>query len=295
MSLFFALSGFLIMRTLRSESVGEFVVKRLARILPLAYAYILFVFIAYAQHPAALLAGLGFVLNYDTGAMIPVTEHLWSLAVEVQFYAFTTVLALVGRRALLCVWPVCILVTVLRIATGSTLSIETHLRVDEILVGACVATLPSGSGFASAGWRDARLAQAAFLAAALVWIASAHPATGPLQYLRPYSAGLFLAMAATLPRCAIATMLSAPFPRAIAQMSYALYILHPLTAHGWWNEGGETLRYLVKRPIGLALTFAAARGSTLYFERPCIAAAKRLLAVRRSPIAVDGAALPSSK
>src|SRR4029079_8719686 len=45
MSLFFALSGFLIASTLLHNSdIGEFIVKRLARIVPLAYAYTLIVF-----------------------------------------------------------------------------------------------------------------------------------------------------------------------------------------------------------------------------------------------------------
>src|ERR1700682_3044087 len=52
MSLFFALSGFLITSgLLRNSSIHEFLVRRLARILPLAYAYTLVVFLVFSFEP----------------------------------------------------------------------------------------------------------------------------------------------------------------------------------------------------------------------------------------------------
>src|SRR5262249_24452363 len=45
----------------------------------------------------------------------------------------------VGRRAVWFVVPMCLLVTFLRISEGAVINIQTHLRVDEILAGSCVA------------------------------------------------------------------------------------------------------------------------------------------------------------
>src|ERR1700677_5011163 len=56
MSLFFALSGFLIMSGLRhNPDVLEFMVKRLSRIVPLAYAYTFFVFYFLDYDPKEML------------------------------------------------------------------------------------------------------------------------------------------------------------------------------------------------------------------------------------------------
>src|SRR5437667_3569112 len=58
MSLFFTLSGYLIVSTLRSVSILEFIVKRVTRILPLAYLYILLVLIVFGLSKQALLSHL---------------------------------------------------------------------------------------------------------------------------------------------------------------------------------------------------------------------------------------------
>src|SRR5260370_41349964 len=64
MSLFFALSGYLIVSALRSATIPEFIVKRLARIVPLAYLYILLVFLLFRFRQHALLFHLSFVVHY---------------------------------------------------------------------------------------------------------------------------------------------------------------------------------------------------------------------------------------
>src|SRR5665213_3613267 len=76
MSLFFALSGYLIMRALLSDSVSDFVVKRLARILPLAYLFMALAFAISGEGKAALMAQLAFVLNYHPELITHLTAHL---------------------------------------------------------------------------------------------------------------------------------------------------------------------------------------------------------------------------
>src|SRR5260370_42557576 len=64
MSLFFALSGFLIASLLmHNDDIVEFLVKRLTRILPLAYAYPLIVFSLIQFDPATMFWTSSFVGN----------------------------------------------------------------------------------------------------------------------------------------------------------------------------------------------------------------------------------------
>jgi peptidoglycan/LPS O-acetylase OafA/YrhL len=270
MSLFFILSGYLIITTLRSATIAEFVVKRLARILPLAYLYILIVFLIFGLSRQALLYHLGFIVNYRLDQMLPVTEHLWSLCVEVHFYLLVTVLpAIGGRRLLMLVWPCCVAITVVRIMEGAYIEVPTHLRIDEILAGACVASLPAHR------FRPGAAPLLIWVAAAGIWAVTSHPDGGWPQYLRPYAAGLLLFATICQPPNRLVSALSSRSFRYVAATSYALYIIHPLTAHGWWNDGSIWQRYLLKRPLGFLITLVAAHFSTFYWERAWMQTAKR--------------------
>ncbi len=272
MSLFFALSGFLIIDTLRRTTVLDFLVRRLARVVPLAWLYLAVVGLLHPLSGEGLLAGALFHLNYRKDLMLPETEHLWSLGVEVHFYLAIALLALVRRNMVLLVFPLCLVVTGLRIAENTPLSIATHLRVDEILAGACVVMLsskhlsPTGLRWVHAWW----------VFAALAWALASHPDTGLFQFTRPYVTALLLILSLKLTEGALRQGLAAPLPRYIATISYALYVIHPLTAHGWWNEGSPVERYLLKRPLGFACTLALAHLSTRYWERFWIERARRL-------------------
>lgn len=269
MSLFFVLSGYLIVSTLRSAPIPEFIVKRLARILPLAYLYILLVFILGGLSKQALPYHLGFVVNYRPDQMTPVTEHLWSLCVEVHFYVFVTLLAVGGRKAFVLVWPCCLAITAIRVREGAYIDVPTHLRVDEILAGACIATLPMRR------FRAFAAPLVIWVLAVGAWFGTSHPDSGWVQYLRPYAAAFLLAATLAQPPNRLTAVLSGRALRYIAAASYALYVFHPLAAHGWWNYGSVWQRYLLKRPLGFALTLAAAHISTFYWEAIWIQAAKR--------------------
>jgi peptidoglycan/LPS O-acetylase OafA/YrhL len=276
MSLFFALSGFLITSTLiHNQNVVDFLIRRLARILPLAYLFSFLTLVFIAHNPKALFWTDLFLVNYFTEYLSPgLTEHLWSLCVEMQFYvSIALIVALCGRVGLWLVWPACAVVTFLRIYTGTYIGIATHLRVDEILSGACVAIVVASE------WKP----KASFLAiviASVFWFASSNPLTGELQYLRPYaSAALVLTTLQFYSDRPASLLASAPM-RYIATISYALYIIHPATAYGWMNEGAPAIKYLAKRPISFALTFALAHLSTFYWEKPWQVWAKRWLARR---------------
>jgi peptidoglycan/LPS O-acetylase OafA/YrhL len=265
MSLFFALSGFLITSTLLARPrVTDFLVLRLARILPLYFLYLTLVFAFWDHGLERLLMSVLFTINYQGQYLDTYTGHLWSLCVEIHFYlAIAFSVAVGGRKAIWIVWPACLAITMLRIGAGEVISIRTHHRVDEILAGACVATL---YGMFGMKWlNDRRLMLIGILAFAL-WVIGSHPSGGLAQYLRPYgSAGCLAATIWASPSMLRRLLTSRPF-RYVAEISYALYIVHPASIAGWMNEGSITTRYLLKRPVSFALTFLLAHLSTFYWE-----------------------------
>jgi peptidoglycan/LPS O-acetylase OafA/YrhL len=265
MSLFFALSGFLIVsQLLHNPDIHEFMVRRLARIVPLAYAYALFVSAFFIFDPKMLLSTFTFLLNYFDQYMNQYNAHFWSLCVEVQFYiSIALVVALAGKKGVWIVWPACLAVTLLRVSEGAYIHIQTHFRVDEILAGACVATLCQ-----KPWWNRYRVPAAFAVFAALFWFASSSPYTGWVQYLRPYATALVLAAVLLSGAPWINRFLALRSLRYIATISYALYVVHLITIQGWFNEGSIFERYLIKRPLSFAMTFMAAHVSTFYWERP---------------------------
>jgi peptidoglycan/LPS O-acetylase OafA/YrhL len=278
MSLFFSLSGFLIVSGLRHNAdLPEFMVKRLSKILPLAYGYAFLVFTFLYFDPKLMLWTASFLVNYFTEYLNAYNGHFWSLCVELHFYiAIALVIVCVGQKGLWIVWPACLAITAARISEGAYIALETHLRGDEILVGACVATLYQES------WSGrAKYPTVLIIVSALFWFISGSPYSGWCQYLRPYATASFLVVVLCLGDTLFAAFLASRPMRYIAATSYALYVIHPLTIHGWWNEGSIFDRYILKRPISFAMTFAAAHISTFYWERPWLQAGRQWIKQRR--------------
>jgi peptidoglycan/LPS O-acetylase OafA/YrhL len=275
MSLFFALSGFLITKNLLAgQSPCEFFVRRLTRILPLAYLYLLLAFLVLTFDPKALTAGLVFVENYAT-KYLTLDGHFWSLCVEIHFYlAIGLVVWLFGVRGSILVIPACFAITAVRVFQGAAIDIQTHLRVDEILAGACVALLYEKR---TLRWQ---LGATTFAIVATFWFIASSPQSGWLQYARPYSSAMVLATSLMLEEGWLLWVLASRPLRYIAEISYALYVIHPVTAWGWMNEGSPVQRYLLKRPLSFIATFVLAHLSTFYFERKWIDFGKSLLRQR---------------
>ena len=160
-----------------------------------------------------------------------------------------------------------------RIFNNDVIDIRTHLRVDEILAGGCVAIAFGKS-------RQRRRCDSYHLAVAVAfWITASLWFTGPLQFLRPYSSALLLWVTLQLKGGPLLKVLESSTARYIATISYALYVIYPITAHGWMNEGSTFERYALKRPISFALTFLLAHLSTFYYELRWTERAKRFLNV----------------
>lgn len=266
MALFFTLSGFLIVQFLAAGApLGIFVAKRLARIVPLSWAAMTALILWHSTDPATIARNFLFVSNLPPVSLMHGGEHLWSLCVEMQFYLTVASLVLLfGRRGLYLVPVLALTVTGLRVAGGEYISIVTWHRVDEILAGGTIA-------LAYSGWLGERSAE--LLKRLPVWpfaialVVVSHPYAGPLQYLRPYAAAMLVGVSLTgAPAFLHRILVSRPMAY-VAEVSYALYVIHGILSATWLGTGDRLEKYL-KRPLLFGLTFALAHVSTRYYEQP---------------------------
>ena len=270
MALFFCLSGYLITSMLyRSPAIRPFLIRRLCRIIPAVWLYLVVLLVFFDLPWQAFVRNMLFVQNYlvayqTTGPI----SHLWSLAVEIHFYlAVALAVWLGGRKALWLIPPAAVIVTGLRIDLGVVSNINTHLRVDEILAGGCLALIVQHWGDTLRRWFAHDGLAAGIWTLLLILLAiSSHDQGGWLTYLRPYFS---MALVGVTMHCGLRPLLQILESRVaayIARISYALYIYHPLMIWGVMNAGSSLERYLIKRPVSYALTLAAAHLSTFFWE-----------------------------
>jgi peptidoglycan/LPS O-acetylase OafA/YrhL len=280
MTIFFSLSGFLIAsQLLHDEDVLSFLVRRVARIWPLILAYTFFIYVILDPDFKKFIFTNLFVINYLTQYMDNENGHLWSLCVEIQFYlSIALAVAIGGRRAVYLAWPACLIITALRVCFGARIDNMTHLRVDEILVGCCLAGTYQ---YWNAGFRTKT---ARLLLAGILTLGSCWPFGGPMQYFRPYFTALLFISTVTLSTSSFAYPMLCSRPLSyVAEISYSLYVIHPLLTHGWFEGQSMLEKYAIKRPLSLLLTFILAHVSTFYWERPFIRLAKRMTQAPISP------------
>ncbi len=99
--MFFALSGFLITyllcfeKEMQEVSVSRFYLRRILRIWPLYYGYLIIVLLIYFIYEIEFNSSslpfyifFGANIPYVVGASMPLLVHYWSLGVEEQFYIF---------------------------------------------------------------------------------------------------------------------------------------------------------------------------------------------------------------
>ena len=289
MCLFFTLSGFLITRTLiHDPSVRNFAIRRVCRIVPLAWLFSLIALpiarAASADYPATLL----FYANLPPFWLTPLTAHLWSLCVEMQFYLLIgTLFALMGRRGLMLLPVACLAVTTARVVEGAEISITTGFRVDEILSGACLAL--AYENILLGGALRKVLSRANSLVLLVLLLIACHPRGGAMNYLRPYLAAALVGTTIYQAETLLAQRLQHRILTYFGEISYALYVLHPLTYHGWLGSGALLAKYS-KRPLAFALSIGGAHLSTRYYESRWIAWGKRHTVRARPPGAVPDTA-----
>jgi peptidoglycan/LPS O-acetylase OafA/YrhL len=274
MVMFLSLSGFLITRfLLERPSPVEFLLRRLFRIVPLAWLYMLVVLSLTGATAQQWAAHLLFYVNEPPQPFNDATAHLWSLCVELHFYLGVALLVgLFGRRALWCLPPLCLAVTAYRVANGQLDAIQTLFRLDEILIGATVALLYQHRG---QSMPRPRFASAWIVLIALLLLSCGHAFSETLQYARPYVAGLLLWLVLSDQGSAVGRLLSGRVLRYVAKISYALYVLHAGLAQTWLGSGQGWAKY-AKRPLLIAVTWALAHLSTVAFEARAIALGRSL-------------------
>ena len=291
-SVFFALSGFLITRRLMDGGridLADFYRRRAFRILPPIMAYLAVVaFLGLRLHlipldGSQLLGSLFFYRNYQTPSYFEgwYTGHFWSLAVEEHFYLIWPVLLWwVGfRRARWIAPAMALAVGVWRFADGHWdwigrlnpllrgSAARTDYRLDTLLFGCAVALV----------WDDARV-QALMKRVGGTWLAvsAGVAAVGfevwkPHGYLSIVAALMALLPAATVskPESLAGRILETPQLAWVGRVSYSLYI---------WQQ-----LFLVPDPVGMWQRppwtlglFLCAAASYYLVERPAIALGRRL-------------------
>ena len=309
--LFFALSGFLITGSLwdsreERDVLRNFYTRRVLRIFPLYYAVVLIALLAsvargtrLAELPPVLLYA-GFLQNLPglvTTALLPISPlplfHLWSLAVEEQFYIIWPALVLFSgtrSRALnLSLWIVA-LSEVFRILThlpmvppdfAATLDPFLLTHAGTLALGAALALSLRGPH-----WElIERWAVTAFWSGVALYLLASWRSGS--FYLSPYPQftlgllGVGIASTAIIPIAMrtghLRTILSS-FPlRFLGRISYGFYVLHifiePLidvlgghAAHATSGARYQLARFLIAFPITVAL----ATMSYYFFELPIL-------------------------
>lgn len=276
MALFFTLSGFLITNfLLHRPNVSDFLIRRFARIVPLAWVCMIVALIWVDASTGMWLANLLFYANWPPMQMPEVFTPFWSLCVEMQFYIGIAILVwLLRDRGLLLLPVLCIAVTLFRAMNEVHVAINTYYRVDEILAG-CILALAFNQRL---GEILPRLIKRLNIWLLIVLLAvSCHPASGFINYFRPYLAALVVGWTLFNHESRLSKVLVNRTLVYIAAISYALYVMHPLLAHTWLGSGEGWAKY-VKRPLLFAALFLLAHISTFYFEHRCIALGKRFSA-----------------
>jgi peptidoglycan/LPS O-acetylase OafA/YrhL len=309
---FFVLSGFLITALLLGEwrstggiAFGQFWIRRARRLLP-ALGLVALGVIAYGAFLAPadqlstlrgdLFASLGYVTNwrmifsgegyFDQFAAPSPLRHVWSLAIEEQFYLVWPLVVYALMRWLRMPWRVmATLFGGLALASAAWMAVAfesagvnrayygTDTRAQALLVGAALAVVYVSVGPVRTELARRALSVAAALAVgvtAWLWITAGDTAT----WL--YEGGYFLAaiaIAAVITRVAqprpgvLGAVLSWPPLQWIGRISYGLYLWHwpiyvVVTADRVGIDGTALLL------VRLALTFAAATASYYLVELP---------------------------
>ena len=274
MAFFFTLSGFLITHfLLNHSSVLDFLIRRFFRIIPLAWLYMALVLYLNQSPIDTWLAHMLFYANYPPKPLIIVTDHMWSLCVEMQFYiGIALMVALLRKRGLYLLPSLCVAITLCRVSNEVYFSVITHYRVDEILVGCSLALIYNNKLGSYGSLFVARVSCPLLLVLLLI---SCHPNSGFMNYFRPYLAALLVGNTLFNQQSRLVRLLNNRILFYIASISYALYVIHPLLSNTWLGSGDIIEKY-TKRPLLFASMFVLGHLSTYYFERRWITLGKQL-------------------
>ena len=282
--LFFVLSGFLITGILYDARGSDgyfrnFYARRSLRIFPLYYAYLTLLFVIMPMvHPVSVTADgvskqiwlwtyLGNILfaRVDWAGMPGYTTHLWSLAIEEQFYLMWPLCVYLLSRSRLIQLCIALIVGAATLRIGFAIADAapvvsyafTFARVDTLATGGLIAVLARGDvGRAWLSRYAGRILAASVIAIALVTISVGVrsggsytlPALDPIVQLVGYTAialgfGAALTLVIASPATSFAhRVLTTKAMISLGKYSYALYLIHvplrSILAHEVTHRGG---------------------------------------------------------
>ena len=285
MSLFFALSGFLITKNLLEHGdIRAFFIRRIFRILPLAYLYLAVVLYFFLANKESILSHFSFAVNYLYSNFFPETLHFWSLCVEIHFYILIGLWFFFwGKRGLAFLPLLFLLANYLTFSTHENGGVKTHLRVHEILAGGVLALILLDKKYE---YMRRFIVSIPFYLLIIFLLVTSHVALIEYEWMRSYAAILLVGHSLLTETPLASRVLKSRFLFYIAEISFALYVIHPITIVGWLGSGHGIEKYM-KRPLSLGLSFALAHVSTRYFEKYFIRLGKKL-AERTQSRAVGG-------
>jgi peptidoglycan/LPS O-acetylase OafA/YrhL len=308
---FFVLSGFLITGLLLTEGrrhghvrIIAFYARRALRLLPALYVFLLAqsIYASVANlHPgnqrSSLLWALLYVSNWQTSwHLLSVSEgmgHLWSLAVEEQFYLVWPGLLLLllrldrSRRVLtgaLLGGIACVAVhRALRWTAGSNWLFEivrTDTRADSLLIGALAAVVWQQGGTATWPHLPRAATIAAVLAAGIVMVSRSGQAW---LYLGGYT--LLAALVAVVVLALVDTdwagrrLFELPSLQLLGRVSYGLYLWHLLAFLGVGRWVDPSVPAVPRLLLAVGLAAMATALSWRFVERPALRLKRRFTAI----------------
>ena len=305
--LFFVLSGFLIGGILldardSANYFETFYGRRVFRIMPLYYAWIAFYFViaAFVGNPETYRAIPIYVLFLQNSAKINHATlgtawlgHLWSLAVEEQFYLVIPlgIRFLAQRKLVPLLCSIVVMVPVGRVLLHQHLTAHpaaqytlTICRADALAMGVLLAI-----GFRSELWRERFIryrpfvvAGVLFLLAGFVYLSAWQPSQYSLSMaawgfsvVDAFFAGLLI-MAVLNPSGIWAALCRWPFLAEMGRISYCLYVIHQVVNLGCHELLLHTLpqfnswRTAAVTALAAAVSYGVAVASWKWFENPML-------------------------
>lgn len=233
-AIFCVLSGLLIWLSVKRmkslESLADYLKRRVLRIYPLYFATLtIVVLINIVPHEPARLIVEYLMLRSFMPTQTILLPHIWSLYVEVIYYALAPLMVLMfGRRAL----PIAILLTVVFFIAGPFGAREIKI-VPYFFVGIALAEILDQYGNRIPRWAGI----ASFIIGALLfWVDISHDWVATLLQFKPNVSGFSVGLALACFFIIIGLTIIKPFAylfglsplRILGTVSYSVFMLHPI-------------------------------------------------------------------